>query len=445
MKKFEILFVPMGITNYNVKTASRLFEQCKDLLHSLDKDIVVPDGVLYTVDAIKDFVSAHDPSMIIYANISFANGTYIAESLRDINCEIVLWTLREPEAQGDILELNALTGGYSAGNSLRRLGYDFHHVYGGADEERVRCDLNASIRAAHLIYQLKNSKIASIGTAPQGFGFGTGIPNDMLRVFGVTLESFETRELMALAQEVSAEDAQSSRDYANGKIVGLETMPKNNVEGFAKLCKAYMDFVQKNNISAIASRCWPDFFTEYKTPVCGVLSMLNDALIPAACEADTNGALSMLMGVKLTGMPCFFGDPVNIDENENTITYWHCGMGACSLAREDTGAKVGVQFARKMGPTMDFACKASKKVTVVRVGQDEVGNYRMVAMKGEALDKERRYLGTSVVVKLESPVRDTISAMITDGWEPHFAVVFDDVLDVLERASEMLGIDYYNY
>lgn len=118
----------MGITNYNVNTASRLFDRCKDLLHGLDKDIVVPDGVLYTVDSIKSFVSAHDPSMIIYANISFANGAYIAESLRDINCEIVLWTLREPEAQGEILELNALTGGYSAGKVISRYGIGYDNV-----------------------------------------------------------------------------------------------------------------------------------------------------------------------------------------------------------------------------------------------------------------------------------------------------------------------------
>ncbi|MCK7487162.1 MAG: hypothetical protein MZU97_17850 [Bacillus subtilis] len=38
--------------------------------------------------------------------------------------------------------------------------------------------------------------------------------------------------------------------------------------------KAYRDYLHKNNIKAMASRCWPDFFTDFGTPVCGVLGLL---------------------------------------------------------------------------------------------------------------------------------------------------------------------------
>ena len=39
-------------------------------------------------------------------------------------------------------------------------------------------------------------------------------------------------------------------------------------------------------------------------------------------------------------------------------TSWHCGMAACTLARKDTGARVGVHPNRKIGPVMDFGCQA---------------------------------------------------------------------------------------
>ena len=58
---------------------------------------------------------------------------------------------------------------------------------------------------------------------------------------------------------------------------------------------------------------------------------------------------------------------------EGTITYWHCGMAACSLARKDTGAQVGVHPNRKIGPTMDFGCAACEHVTVFRVGRKPDG------------------------------------------------------------------------
>ena len=37
----------------------------------------------------------------------------------------------------------------------------------------------------------------------------------------------------------------------------------------------------------------------FGTPVCGVLAMLNDMGVAASCEADTYGALSMYIGMKL--------------------------------------------------------------------------------------------------------------------------------------------------
>ena len=41
----------------------------------------------------------------------------------------------------------------------------------------------------------------------------------------------------------------------------------------------------------------------------------------------------MFIGSDLTGRSCFFGDPVSMNEAEGTITFWHCGMAACDLAR----------------------------------------------------------------------------------------------------------------
>lgn len=141
-------------------------------------------------------------------------------------------------------------------------------------------------------------------------------------------------------------------------MCGLDATPERNLCDYSRLYRAYSEYVKQNNIGALASRCWPDFFTSYGTPVCSVLSMLNDDGVACACEADIYGALSMWVGMQLSGSPTFFGDPVSLDERENTVTYWHCGAAACSLARHDTGAVVGVHPNRKIGPAMDFGCEA---------------------------------------------------------------------------------------
>ena len=136
----------------------------------------------------------------------------------------------------------------------------------------------------------------------------------------------------------------------------------------------------------------------------------------------------------------FFGDPVSMDEKEGTITYWHCGMAACSLARKDTGACVGVHPNRKIGPAMDFGCEACEEVTVFRVGRKPDGTFRFFIAEGEALDKPKQFQGTSVVVKTKSGAKDVVYGSVKDGWEPHFVVIYKNVAAELEKLGHMIGV-----
>ena len=173
--------------------------------------------------------------------------------------------------------------------------------------------------------------------------------------------------------------------------------------------------------------------------------MLNDLGVAAACEADIYGALSMWMGMQLSGEPVFFGDPVSLDEGENTLTFWHCGAAACSLARHDTGAVVGVHPNRKIGPAMDFGCEAFPEATVFRVGREPDGSFRFFILEGEALDKPKQFIGTSIVVKTDNSVREIVEESVKAGFEPHYAVIKGRHAAALEALAHMLGIPVYKY
>ena len=176
-----------------------------------------------------------------------------------------------------------------------------------------------------------------------------------------------------------------------------------------------------------------------------MLSILNDLGVAASCETDAWGALSMYMGMHLTGQSSFFGDPVSLDEKENTITFWHCSMAACSLAREDTGAVCGEHCNRHIGPTMEFGCKAAEKVTIFRVGKAPDGHFRFMIASGQALDKEKQFYGTSVVVKTDACARNLVQETIEAGFEPHFAVIYGDAADALEALGHMLNTEVVRF
>lgn len=446
MKEFEVAYIPIGVPTFHLESAQIQFDQSVELLTSITTSVRVPETMLLTMDDLKAYLDTIQPDLIVLQNITFANSAYASEVLKRFQCPVLLWTLREPVIDGGRLRLNSLTGAYSAANAIKEFGREsFEYIYGGPQEDKVKRQVGDTIAAARLISDLSRLKLAAVGHTPQGFGFGRALDADIMKVFGVTLEAIEARELIDKAKSYTEEECASYLGELRSSSVALEDTPAENLIGFSRIYKAYKDYVTEQQIGALSSRCWPDFFTAYGTPVCAVLAMLNDLGIAASCEADVYGALSMYMGMQLTGKAVFFGDPVSLDEQENTVTYWHCGTAACSLAREDTGATIGVHPNRKIGPVMDFGCKACEEVTVVRVGRKPDGSFRLFLAEGKAVDKPKQFCGTSIVVETKGDAAALVNQSVLDGWEPHFVVVYGNVGNQLAIMARMLKIEVCHY
>jgi L-fucose isomerase-like protein len=447
MKKFQIAYIPIGVPTFHLESAQAEFDKSVALLQKLCDNVAVPKEMLLSIDKLNSFLDEIDPDLIVLQNITFANAAYSSEVLhRFTDVPILLWTLREPVIDGGRLRLNSLTGAYSAANAIKAFRKEkFEYIFGAPTEEKVEKKIGATIRAARLKHDMKDLKISAIGHTPQGFGFGRALDLEMLERFGVRLESIEARELIDKAKAFTDEECAEFLADASTRMVGLDKTPEKNRLDFARLYKAYKDYVTENKIGAIASRCWPDFFTSFGTPVCAVLAMLGDLGVAASCEADTYGALSMYLGMQLTGQATFFGDPVSMDETENTISFWHCGTAACSLARTDTGAVVGEHCNRHIGPTLEFGCKPSKDATIFRIGRDSNGSFRFFIASGEILDKPQQFLGTSLVIRTNANAEKIIYNTVEDGWEPHYVVIYDDVANELEILAHMLGMEVCRY
>lgn len=441
MQKIKIIYVPIGVPTFHLESARREFDRSVKLLQTIDPDILCPEDMLLSLDSLTAFLEGKDPDLAIVQNVTFANAAYISQVLRQCDCPILLWTLREPASNGGRLCLNSLTGAFSAGNTLTAMGRTFDYLLASPDEPAAERKIRTVIAATALKKSVENLNILQVGHTPEGFGFGRALDSEMQKVFGARLLSIEARELIDRAKAFDESDVTEYIEKAKHSINGLDKIDRKNVVDFARLFKAYDEYTKENRIGALSSRCWPDFFTAFGTPVCAVLGLLNDLGIPAACEADTYGALSMFLATALTDKAAFFGDPVSINEPENTVTFWHCGMAPCSLARTDSGACAGLHCNRKIGPTLEFGCKAEKQVTVLRVGKKPDGSFRLFIAKGEAPDKPRQYFGTSIVVKTQNPVGDLIDKAVKDGWEPHFAVAMGDIAQELEAFAKLLGIE----
>ena len=443
---FNPVYIPVGVPTYHLETAQDQFERSCAMLRAVDPDFVCPDEMLLGLDKLRAYLEGKEPDLIVFQNLTFANAAFMSQVLRRFDCPVLLWTLREPVIDGGRLRLNSLTGAYSAANALAAFdGKPFHWCFGAPEEESVVSAVRAAYSAAKLKKAMRGLTVASIGHTPEGFGFGRALDSEMMSTFGVELQSIEARELIERAKTYSDEECADYLRRTESCTADFDKTPEQNKLDHARLLKAYSDYVRENHIGALSSRCWPDFFTSFGTPVCTVLSMLNDAGVAAACEADAYGALSMWMGKQLSGEAVFFGDPVALDENESTITYWHCGMAACSLARHDTGAVVGVHPNRKIGPAMDFGCEAFSDATVFRIGRKPDGSFRFFIAEGSVLDKPKQFIGTSIVVKTDRNSREVVAGSIRAGFEPHFVVIKGRHAETLSVLAGQFGFEVCRY
>lgn len=441
----KVAFLPIGRSTFHMESAKDSLDKSCEMLKKINPQVVMPQELLTSLDMLTDFLkSIEKPDLIILQNTTFVDSTFAAEVMHLYDSPILLWTLREPVIDGGRLRLNSLTGAFSAGNLFFSRGKNFEYIFGSPDEEKVQRKISAIIKACQVQKSLKNLTVGVVGNAPGGFYFSTALDTEVQNAVGAKLEYIEARDIINKAKALEEKDYEGHITSAHENIKGLDQIPQENLDKFGRLAQAYQAFVDEKGIKALASRCWPDFFVEYATPVCNVLSALTEKGVVASCEADVYGAISMFILREFTGTAPYFGDPVSLDEKKNAITFWHCGAGACSLARKDTGAKAGVHPNRKIGPTMEFGLKEGR-VTVIRLGRKPDGTFRMFLMTGKALNEPQQFLGTSVVVKTDNNAAKIVDKAVTAGWEPHFALVYGDVKEEIKILCNLLGLEVVEY
>lgn len=440
----KAVFVPLARTTFYMPSAEDNFQKSVEALQNIFENIIVPDKLITDPNDLTTYLNTITaPDVIIYQCTTFIGSEFMYEVMRKFKCPVIIWATREPSIDGTRLKLNSLTGAFSAGNSVYTQDRKFDFIFGNPDEENVIDSLTKYNKALKLIAALKELVIGVVGNQPAGFGFGTIHETDLIGTLGTRVARIEAAAIMEKAKNYTSEEVTAYLAELNSRTININ-IPDENMEKYARLRKAFQEFIDENNVGALASRCWPDFFTGFGAPVCAVLSMLNDNNIVASCETDIGGSISMFIGSQLTGKATYFGDPVAVDETCDSIVYWHCGAGASSLANKSCGAKLGVHPNRKIGPVMDFGLQPGK-VTVLRLGKDQKG-YRMFMYKGEALDEPQKFYGTSVTVKVDGGnAAKRVKEFVKDGWEPHFVVAYGDITEEIEILCELLNIRLFEY
>ena len=193
-----------------------------------------------------------------------------------------------------------------------------------------------------------------------------------------------------------------------------------------------------SDFSAFAIRCWPETFTEYGGAVCGPVSMMGEARVPCACEADVYGALTQMILQEASGEAVFLTDLVDMDAADDTGVVWHCGQAPVSMLAEGDRARATIHTNRRMPLLYEFPLKPGR-VTFMRVSQ-AFGEPKMVLAGGEMLDRPMSFTGTSGVVRFDRAAGAVLEDVLACGLEHHMALAYGEHRPALRETAAALGL-----
>ena len=129
---------------------------------------------------------------------------------------------------------------------------------------------------------------------------------------------------------------------------------------------------------------------------------------------------------------------VNLDEKENTVTFWHCGNAAPSLHNQKDGVKMCNH--PLLGQGTAFWCSLKEgSITAARFTNID-GVYRLFLLKGTAVPTVRNTRGAMVNVKIDTPVLELVKEIAEQGMSHHYSLVWEDVAEQMELVANLLHI-----
>lgn len=360
--------------------------------------------------------------------------SYLTEML---NIPILLWAPYEiPFEKDDRLYSNALCSMTMNAAAIRKLGATYHTVYGSKEDERAAEKIRNLIMAYHTIKSLRHTNLGLLGYRPTAF-YNCSFDESLIRrTFGVKIEETDLKVVFDKMDQLPKEAYESDMNQMSDSY-DITKLPEGHLENHSKLYLALKEVMKEQRYDFGTLKCWPEMGSLHTTP-CAVMGRLADEGINIGCEGDVDAELAQMTQYYLTGRPSFITDLINVQEEENLITFWHCGNGAPSLYDKDYEVQLRNHPLAGQGAAFYGSLKPGT-VTIARFC-NLGGTYKLFLMKGQAVPMERYTKGTMVNVKVERPVREVLDRIIEEGVPHHYSIVWKDVADQMKQICGLLKI-----
>ena len=391
---------------------------------------------------------------LIILQVTFTDSSTVLKIARDLEKPIGIWAFPEPRLGGR-LRLNALCGLNLASHTLGLNKINFSWMYENPKKisalkfdsfientnpqepkDILGIPLLGSKKAKLIKEKLHKFKIGKIGNHPDGFDTCKYDQKKLSDLCGIKVDEIDLGTFLNNSKKVKLEEIKPTLKELKKTTPSISEVNQKELKLSLNLEASLKKYKEQGEYSAFALRCWPEMFTEYGGAICAPASMMTEKKVPCACEADVYGAVTQLILQEVSNQPVFLTDVVDIDIEDNTGVFWHCGQAPISMCDPNFQPSATIHSNRKMPLLFEFPLKEGI-VTIMRISQS-FGQQKMVVSKGKMINRTLPFTGTSGVIKFDNDSKKVLNDIISFGLEHHVAITYGDHLRLLsELASEL--------
>lgn len=431
----------VGRDTFDVPYAEEILAKAWQALTGLDVEVVGKKRILFDAEQVRTELSilkAQTLDLVLQLQVTFTDASMTLEIARELDAPLVMWSFPEPRTGGR-LRLNSFCGINLAAHALSRVQLPYEYVHGNPNDADALARIQTLAQAGAVKRSLTGVRIGVIGQHPDGFDACMFSHDELAALFGIEVE---VHDLIAFLDGVKElDDAVAGPHYEDRQkvLVNLDEMDRAVTLKTLKAYEAMRRLITARGYAGLAVRCWPEFFTHYGAAACGAVALLNENYLPGGCEADVHGVITSLILQRLAGEPAFNTDLVDLDRENDTCVFWHCGQAPVQMADPDVDIRATIHSNRKLPLLNEFPLKPGR-ITMARLSKGQ-GRTRLVLGGGEMLRAPLAFSGTAGVARLDSHVDAVLDNLMRAGLEHHTAIVYGEHRPALRRLAQLLEID----
>jgi L-fucose isomerase-like protein len=391
---------------------------------------------------------------IIVTLPNFGDERGIADSIRYSKLNVPILVQATPDRRNDMKisdRRDSFCGKMSACNNLMQYGIPYsitarHTVQPNSDE--FRKDLDWFSKVCRVTNGLRKLRIGAIGARPQAFNT-VRYSEKLLERYGISVVTQDLSDIFGVIGRMKDSDSDvAAKLAAIQAYVSTDNVPAPALLKMAKLGVAVERFMKDAHCTVSAIQCWTSLEENFGVVPCTIMSMMSDNLIPAACETDVMGTVSMHALALASQTPSALLDwNNNYGDDENKCVCFHC-----SNLPKHFFADVIMDFqaiiAGTVGKENTFGtCVGRVKagaMSYVRFSTDDYkGKIRGYVGEGEFTNDPLETFGGAGVAKIPQ-MQKLLHKICEEGFEHHVAANFSNVASpVYEAAIRYLGWEMY--